>query len=300
MEYREWYAYGVRELEEAGIEEAALDARLLLEYVCHTGRNDLLAHGDREVGEEEGKVYMDGIARRRKHEPLQYITGEQDFMGLTFLVDRNVLVPRQDTEILVEEAMRFLHDGMDVLDMCTGYGCILLSLLHYSNGCHGLGVDISRDALAVAERNRIRLQKKERAGNLWQDGCNGGNGIEETEPACRFLESDLFEKVSGRFDLIVSNPPYIPADELSGLMEEVGRYEPRLALDGKEDGLSFYHRIVAQAGDYLRGGGALFFEVGCGQAEAVKGMMEKEGYRDITVVKDYAGIDRVVYGWKWK
>ena len=114
------------------------------------------------------------------------------------------------------------------------------------------------------------------------------------------LESDLFEKVSGRFDLIVSNPPYIPADELSGLMEEVGRYEPRLALDGKEDGLSFYHRIVAQAGDYLRGGGALFFEVGCGQAEAVKGMMEKEGYRDITVVKDYAGIDRVVYGWKWK
>ena len=221
--------------------------------------------------------------------PLQHITGEQDFMGLTFEVNGHVLVPRQDTEILVEEAMRFLHDGMDVLDMCTGSGCILLSLLHYSNGCRGLGVDISQEALAVAERNRLRLQKKEEA---------EGRAAENAGMSCRFLQSDLFEKVNGKFDLIVSNPPYIPTEAIQGLMEEVRLHEPLGALDGKEDGLYFYREITPKAGEYLRGGGYLFFEIGCGQAGAVSKIMEEEGYRDIAVVKDYAGLARVVYGWK--
>lgn len=279
MKYKEIYDYGVRELAEAGIGEAALDARLLLEYICHTNRNDLLVHGGREVEEEERSRYFKDIARRKSHVPLQHITGEQDFMGLTFEVNGHVLIPRQDTEILVEEVMRYLHDGMDVLDMCTGSGCILLSLLHYSNGCRGVGVDISEEALAVAERNGIRLQKEET--RLYQ-----------------FLQSDLFEKVEGYFDIIVSNPPYIPSGVIPELMEEVREHEPLAALDGKTDGLFFYRKIASQAGGYLRGGGYLFFETGCGQAEAVKNIMEAEGYRDVATVRDYAGLDRVVYGWK--
>lgn len=275
MNYKEVYDCGVCELAKAGIGEAELDARLLLEYACHTKRNDLLVHGDREVGEEERSVYFANIAKRKSRMPLQHITGEQAFMGLTFEVDEHVLIPRQDTEILVEEVMRYLHDGMEILDMCTGSGCILLSLLHYSNGCKGLGVDISPEALAVAKRNRVRLEKD-----------------------CQFLQSDLFEKVEGRFDMIVSNPPYIPTGVISELMEEVRQHEPVEALDGREDGLYFYRKISSQAGEYLRGGGCLFFEIGCEQAEAVKNIMEEESYRDITVVKDFAGLDRVVYGWK--
>ncbi len=279
MKYKEIYDHGVRELTEAGIGEAALDARLLLEYICHTDRNALLVHGEREVEEEERSRYFKEIARRKSHVPLQYITGEQDFMGLTFEVNEHVLIPRQDTEILVEEVMRCLHDGMDVLDMCTGSGCILLSLLHYSNRCRGVGVDISEKALAVAERNGIRLQK------------------EETRQY-QFLQSDLFEKVEGYFDIIVSNPPYIPSGVIPELMEEVRDHEPLAALDGKTDGLFFYRKIASQAGGYLRGGGYLFFEIGCEQAEAVKNIMTGEGYRDVVTVRDFAGLDRVVYGWK--
>ncbi len=277
MNYKEAYDNGVCRLKEAGVEEAALDARLLLEHICHTNRNDLLVHGDRELGEEFCSAYFEGIARRESRVPLQYITGEQDFMGLTFEVNRHVLIPRQDTEILVEEVMRYLHDGMEVLDLCTGSGCILLSLLHYSNGCSGVGTDLSGEALAVAERNGRRL---------------GGN--------YRFLQGDLFGDVDGLFDIIVSNPPYIPTGEIAGLMEEVRVYEPLMALDGKGDGLFFYRKIAAQAGKYLRGGGYLFFEIGCDQAEDVKNIMMREGFLEITVVRDFAGLDRVVYGWSPK
>ena len=133
--YGEVYREGAARLAEAGIDEAALDARLLLEFVCGTDRNTLLVHGEREVLEEEYEKYRGLIERRASHVPLQHLTGEQDFMGLTFLVNKDVLVPRQDTEVLVEEVMKHLHDGMRILDMCTGSGCILLSLLHYSNDC---------------------------------------------------------------------------------------------------------------------------------------------------------------------
>lgn len=277
MKYKEAYDAGVSRLKEVGVEEAALDARLLLEHICHTNRNDLLAHGDRELGEDLCSVYFEGIARRESRVPLQHITGEQAFMGLAFEVNGHVLIPRQDTEILVEEAMRYLHDGMDILDLCTGSGCILLSLLHYSNGCSGVGTDLSGEALAVAERNGQRF---------------GGN--------YRFIQGDLFEHVDGLFDMIVSNPPYIPTGEIAGLMEEVRVHEPLMALDGKEDGLYFYRKIAAQAGRYLRGGGYLFFEIGCEQAKDVKNIMEGEGFREITVIRDFAGLDRVVYGWNPK
>lgn len=278
MTYREVYQEGVKVLTEAAIAEAALDARLLLEYVCKTDRNTLLAHGDREVTGEEQEQYLETIARRAAHVPLQHITGEQEFMGLTFAVNNKVLVPRQDTEVLVEEVMRNLHDGMQILDMCTGSGCILLSLLQYSNDCTGVGVDLSADALAVARGNyeRIRQQKPEMEAS--------------------FLESDLFTKVEGRYDIIVSNPPYIRSDVIPNLMPEVRDYEPMMALDGTEDGLFFYREITKKAKDYLNRGGMLYYEIGCDQAEEVCAIMETEGFREIEVVKDFAGLDRVVYG----
>lgn len=278
MTYREVYQEGVKVLTEAAIAEAALDARLLLEYVCKTDRNTLLAHGDREVTGEEQAQYLETIARRATRVPLQHITGEQEFMGLTFAVNNKVLVPRQDTEVLVEEVMRNLHDGMRILDMCTGSGCILLSLLQYSNDCTGVGVDLSTDALAVARGNyeRIRQQKPEMEAS--------------------FLESDLFTKVEGRYDIIVSNPPYIRSDVIPNLMPEVRDYEPMMALDGTEDGLFFYREITKKAKDYLNRGGMLYYEIGCDQAEEVCAIMETEGFREIEVVKDFAGLDRVVYG----
>lgn len=279
--YKDVYEAGREALQEAGIDEAALDARFLLEYVCGTDRNTLLVHGDRAVSEEECGGYQELIAKRASRIPLQHLTGEQDFMGLTFLVNKNVLVPRQDTEVLVEEVMKNLHDGMRILDLCTGSGCILLSLLHYSNDCTGVGVDLSAEALAVARENYERLRTA------------------RPEMEARFLEGDLFAALStegGRFDIIVSNPPYIETDVMSTLMPEVREHEPRIALDGGADGLVFYRRIAQEAGRHLNGGGMLFFEIGCEQADAVREIMEEAGFREIQVVKDFAGLDRVISG----
>ena len=228
MTYRECYEQGCRTLQAAGIEEAALDARLLLEAVCGTDRNDLLVHGEQPVAPEAEEKYLNWIRQRAEHIPLQQLTGEQDFMGLTFAVNEHVLIPRQDTEILVEEVLKELHDGMRVLDMCTGSGCILLSLLHYSNDCEGLGVDLSAEALEVAGRNVLKVLTPEKAEHA------------------HFLQSNLFEKVEGKFEIIVSNPPYIASAEVEKLMPEVRDHEPRMALDGTEDGLYFYRRIIEE------------------------------------------------------
>ncbi|MBR1692132.1 MAG: peptide chain release factor N(5)-glutamine methyltransferase [Lachnospiraceae bacterium] len=272
MNYREAYEYGAAALKEKGLEEAELDARLLLEFVCKTTRSDLYAHGDREISHEEFETYLFYLMQRGKHIPLQHLTREQEFMGLTFQVNEHVLIPRQDTETLVEEVLMQLHDGMRILDLCTGSGCILLSLLHYSNSCEGIGADVSEEALAVARDNAHRL------------------GLEAV-----FLKSDLFENVTGSFDIIVSNPPYIETKVIDTLMEEVREHEPRLALDGGEDGLLFYRRIAEDAKRYLCRGGMLFLEIGYRQAEDVGRLLERAGYVDIEVKKDLAGLDRVVY-----
>lgn len=278
MTYRECYEQGCRTLQAAGIEEAALDARLLLEAVCGTDRNDLLVHGEQPVAPEAEEKYLNWIRQRAEHIPLQQLTGEQGFMGLTFNVNEHVLIPRQDTEILVEEVLKELHDGMRVLDMCTGSGCILLSLLHYSNDCEGLGVDLSAEALEVAGRNVLKVLTPEKAEHA------------------HFLQSDLFEKVEGKFEIIVSNPPYIASAEVEKLMPEVRDHEPRMALDGTEDGLHFYRRIIEEAGKHLVSSGMLFFEIGYDQGQAVSELMRTEGYCDVQVVQDYAGLDRVVLG----
>ena len=284
MTYREIYMAGHERLAAAGIEDAALDARLLLEHVCGTDRNELLVHGDRTVAEEQERQYQELLERRACRIPLQYLTGVQGFMGLDFFVNENVLIPRQDTEILVEEVLRNLHDGMSILDLCTGSGCILISLLRYSNHCRGLGVDISREALAVAQKNAEKLLSV----SPMQEEIEKG-GID-------FLESDLYEKVAGEFDVIVSNPPYIRTKVLKTLMPEVRDHEPVLALDGGEDGLLFYRRILQGSSRCLKGGGMLFFEIGYDQGKAVCDLMEKEGYLEVQVIKDYAGLDRVVSG----
>ncbi len=282
MTYRECYEYGRSALADAGIDEATLDARLLLEHVCGTNRNDLLVHGERAVEPEQETEYGRLIDNRAKRIPLQHLTGVQDFMGLEFKVNEHVLIPRQDTEVLVEVVLKSLHDGMQVLDMCTGSGCILISLLKYSNDCNGVGVDISEEALKVARENAERLL---------------GTEVRDVDMKhTDFVQSNLFENVTGKYEIIVSNPPYIRSDVIPTLMAEVKDYEPMQALDGMEDGLFFYRRITEESRNYLARGGMLFYEIGYDQAEAVTELMAEAGFVEINVVKDLAGLDRVVYG----
>ena len=277
MDYRTVYQTGIEQLERAGIAEAKLDARLLLEYACDTDHSTLFAHPDREVSDKELEAYRELLARRAQREPVAYILGNWDFMGLTFRVNSDVLIPEQDSELLVEEAMRFCEDGMKVLDLCTGSGCIGLSLLRFTNYTNLVATDISAKALDVARSNAESLGLSDRA---------------------TFIETDLFPEIPDkdkRYDLILSNPPYIASSVIEGLAPEVRDYEPRLALDGDEDGLAFYRRIVQNAGDYLYSSGYLIMEIGYDQAEAVTGLMEADGrYHDIEVIKDYGGNDRVI------
>lgn len=275
MTRKEAYETGLHTLLQAQIEEAKSDILLLLDGICQIGRNDLLLHGEELLKEAQEAAFLEALQKRIQHIPVQYLTGVQNFMGLDFKVNEHVLIPRFDTEILVEEVMKHLHDGFSILDMCTGSGCILLSLLHYSNGCTGVGVDVSQDALIVAEENARRLQKK-----------------------ASFIRSDLFEQVKGTYDMIVSNPPYIRSDVIPNLMEEVKDHEPLLALDGREDGLYFYKKIINESPAFLRGGGMLFFEIGYDQGQQVSALMRKKGFENVTLCKDLAGLDRVVYGYK--
>ena len=302
MTYRELYTEGCKLLEKAGIEGASWDARLLLEYICHTNRNDLLVHGERLVTDEQETAYRELLEKRGKRIPLQHLTGVQEFMGLEFAVNESVLIPRQDTEILVEEVLKELHDGMHVLDMCTGSGCIITSLMHYSNGCSGVGVDISEDALAVARGNAERILNAscnctvQDSENMQRDtimqcvqGETVNNGVfENTGSVVQFVQSDLFENVTGQYEFIVSNPPYIESAVIETLMPEVKDYEPRQALDGTADGLFFYRKIVEESRRFLVSGGMLYFEIGYNQAESVSSLMQEAGFVEINVVKDYA------------
>ena len=194
-------------------------------------------------------------------------------MGLTFFVNEHVLIPRQDTETLVEEALKKVKPGMKVLDMCTGSGCIIISILHNVEDVKGYAVDISKQAVNVAKEN-----------------------AKLNEVPVLFERSDLFEMVTEKFDVIVSNPPYIPTDVIPQLMPEVQVFEPIEALDGKEDGLYFYRRIVEQSKDYLNSGGSLMFEIGYDQGKDVSKMMTDAGFSNVCVKKDLAGNDRVVTG----
>ena len=294
--YKETYLWGREKLQAAGITEFELDARLLLEGICHTSRTDLLVHGERELTEEETWQYQEQIEKRSRRIPLQHIQGTTESMGLTFRVNEHVLCPRPDTEVLVEEVMKNLHDGMGILDMCTGSGCILLSLLHYSNDCTGVGVDLSREALEVARENERLVFGEESSDAIAFDEQSLQELSVDDSLSVSWIQSDLFEKVTGKYEIIVSNPPYIPTKEIETLMPEVRDHEPHMALDGKADGLFYYEKIIKESPAYLPGGGMLFFEIGYNQGEAVSRMMEQRGFREVQIVKDFAGLDRVVYG----
>lgn len=278
---KQLYKVGTVKLAEEGIEEFSLDAWYLLEYVTGVSKAMYFAEPERAVSEENADRYIDCIRRRAAHIPLQHITGEQEFMGYPFCVNEHVLIPRQDTEILVEEAIQVMRPKMKVLDMCTGSGCIVLSILkmcrekYYMTDLQGIGADVSEEALKVARENGRRL-----------------------EVPVTWIQSDLFAKIpeEEKYDVIVSNPPYIETAVIDTLQEEVRLHDPYIALDGKEDGLYFYRRIISEAGKYLKTQGKLMFEIGCDQAEAVEELMKNAGYEQITVKKDLAGLDRVVYG----
>lgn len=280
LKYKELYREGAGILSAVLEErEAQLDARLLLEHVCGTNLQTLLLQGDRPVPDEKAALYRELLARRKDREPLAYIVGKWDFMGLTFTVNENVLIPEQDTENLIEEIMRERCDGERILDLCTGSGCILLSLLKYSNNSVGVGTDLSGKALETAEKNARDLGLCDRA--QWRCG-------------------DLFEAVGPgeKFDRIVSNPPYIRSGTIDTLAPEVRLHEPKMALDGGEDGLGFYKRIIPKAADHLVIGGALYLEIGYDQAQAVSALMREAGYYEVRTVKDYGGNDRIVCGIK--
>ena len=338
MKIAETYEHIATVLGNAGIEDADTEARIILRESAGLSSTDIHMRPAAELDEDVSTQITDIINRRLMREPLQYIYGRWDFMGLVFSVKPGVLIPRPDTEILVETALSELHDGMKILDLCTGTGCILISLLKYSNDCEGIGVDISPEALELAKQNAAEILGEDGGGSggsgleSWtSDAGSGGSGAESGQSGLEseasgagyaFLQGDLYDALAGgeedhsarpaasasptsacsnastasRFDMIVSNPPYIPARVIDTLAPEVKDYEPHLALDGGDDGLDIIRRIIDKAPDHLVRGGRLFLEIGYDQGESVSALMREAGFADVEVIPDYAGLDRVVSG----
>ena len=286
MTFEEAYNKGKEILVNADVADASIDARLLLEEAAHVNKAYLLAHANEELKlsceDTVEEKYFRMVEQRAKRIPLQHIVGYQDFMALRFNVNEDVLVPRFDTEVLVEESLKHVHDGMKILDMCTGSGCILISILKYSNDCIGIGADISDKALKVATANAKTLLS------------------DRDDITIDFIQSDLFSNISknDRFDVIVSNPPYIQTEVISTLSSEVKDHDPFIALDGGADGLYFYRRIIPDALSFLNPGGVILFEIGYDEAEAVTKLLKEAGFINIEVIKDLSGLDRVVVGYK--
>lgn len=291
MNRREWVLYGQKQLEEAKIENASGDAWYLFSECFHISREDYLFGMTDEINDPESEErYKELIEQRRQHMPLQYILGTQEFMGYTFKVTKDVLIPRADTETVLEEVIKAVKGSdplklklnsenlmgsgpLKILDLCTGSGCIAISLALILKPKVCVGTDISEKALKIAKANGENLA-----------------------PMVKFIQSDLFEKVTGSYDLIISNPPYITTEKCGKLMPEVKDHEPMLALDGKEDGLYFYKKIIQEAKNYLNPDGMLAFEIGYDQGEAVKSLMEAQDFSCVEIKKDLTGLDRLVFG----
>ena len=273
MTYREAVEFGTKCLTDAGVPDAALDAWYLLQMVCKIERSYYYVHGEEDITQDAQKEYEIAVQKRAEHIPLQYIIGEQEFVGLRFKVNSNVLIPRQDTETLVEQVLKIVKPGMKVLDLCTGSGCVLISVLKNAPELTGMGSDISKAALLVAKEN-AKLH----------------------EVDAEWVRSDLFDNITETFDVIMANPPYIPTGEILSLMPEVRDFEPENALDGGADGLDFYRKIAGQVKDYLNPGGYVYMEIGYDQGEAVSELMRNAGFTEVEVIKDLARNDRVVKG----
>lgn len=282
MTGREILRVGEKLLVQADVPEAKLNAWYLFAHCFgmtdETGRRRPMERGEfflregEQMREEALTEYKEMLARRAERIPLEYLIHETEFMGLPFFVNEHVLIPRQDTECLVEEILQ-VSNQKTVLDMCCGSGCIGISLAALGQCRSVTMADISEEALRVAEKNAMK-----------------------NHVAVDVIQSDLFSKVEGKFDIIVSNPPYIPTGEIAGLMPEVRDFEPRLALDGAEDGLAFYRGIITESRRFLKKGGSLYFEIGCTQGESVPALMQRAGFTGVTVKKDLAGRQRIVQG----
>ena len=273
MTYREAVEFGTKCLTDAGVPDAALDAWYLLQMVCRIERSYYYVHGEEDITQDAQKEYEIAVQKRAEHIPLQYIIGEQEFMGLRFKVNSIVLIPRQDTETLVEQVLKIVKPGMKVLDLCTGSGCVLISVLKNAPELTGVGSDISKTALLVAKEN-----------------------AKMHEVDADWIRSDLFDNITETFDVIMANPPYIPTGEILSLLPEGRDFEPENALDGGADGLDFYRKIAGQVKDYLNPGGYVYMEIGYDQGEAVSELMRNAGFTEVEVIKDLARNDRVVKG----
>lgn len=263
-------------LRESGNDNPVFEAHQLIKFVTKMDATELvIAHGDKVSKKVETEL-SSLLSRRTKKEPLQYILGSQEFMSLEFFVDKNVLIPRADTETLVEFVLEKMQNkGFSLLDIGTGTGCIPLSVAHYNKNAYTRGIDINPDAVLLAAKNAGKLKLEDRA---------------------TFGIFDILREVpKGKYDVVTSNPPYIETDVIDTLQPEVRDFEPHLALDGGSDGLTFYKRICEIAPDFLHKDGMLVFEIGYNQGNAVKKLMTKN-FREIEVLKDLAGCDRVVVG----
>jgi len=264
-------ADGAKMLTQAGIDEAELDAGYILEYITGLNSAQYFIHSEDIIEKNKAEEFFRLIERRSKRIPLSYVIGTRDFFGLTFKVDENVLIPEQETELLVEEVIKH-SEGKSVLDMCTGSGCIAISIALFGNPSKVAASDISEKALEVARENAKSLK----AGEI------------------SFIQGDMFENVTDKFDIIVSNPPYIETGEIDELMPEVRDYIPRLALDGDIDGLKFYRIISKEAVKKLNKNGRIFYEIGYNQSRAVASILLENGFTDVKIMKDYSGLDRIV------
>lgn len=280
MEINKLRSIGVDKIRGRQYGNPVLEATLLLGKLLNVDKIYIYTHGNEEVPQHIVDKFLELIEKRAKGYPIQYIINEKEFMGIDFYVEKGVLIPRPDTEILVEYVLKHIEDNKDieVLDVGVGSGAIGLSIAYYKKNTTVYGVDISDEALKVANINKQRL--------------NLSN--------VKLLKSNLFENIGEdkKFHIIVSNPPYIPRKDIEELQDEVKNYEPMKALDGGEDGLDLYRRIIPESKDYLIEGGLLIFEIGYDQKEQVESIMIAEGFKSIETLKDLQGLDRVVLGFK--
>ena len=277
MTYQEANQKGRTILTEHQIEDASVDAWLLMEFVTGMSRTRFFVDGMSQMKSEEEERYFQLIEKRAGRIPLQHLTGVQEFMGFEFMVNEHVLVPRQDTELLVLEAEKQLRsssgENLEVLDMCTGSGCIAISLKARNPQIQCIAADISEKSLEMAKKNAEKMQSE-----------------------IVFVHTDMFSNITGTFDMIVSNPPYIPTKVIESLEEEVRLYDPFSALDGKEDGLYFYRILAKESPRFLKDGGWTYMEIGHDQSASVEALLKEAGFEEIRTEKDLAGLDRVVCG----
>lgn len=261
------------------IQSARLDAEVLLSHVLRQERIYLYVHFDEPMEQNELSKFRECVKKRAQHVPIAYIIGEREFMGLPFKVTKDTLIPRPDTEILVENVLNNVDKDkeIEIVDIGTGSGAIILSLLVNLPKAQGKTVDISSKAIEVAKENAVNLQVNDR---------------------CEFFVGDLFAPLNdSKFDVIVSNPPYIPQKDIATLEDDVKEYEPVSALTDGGDGLSYYRRLLSEGKAYIKENGFIALEIGIYQSEDVKQIAMDNGWKNIKIIKDYAGIDRVVLAW---